>query len=142
MVVSHHSFWCDEREIDWTFPIHIPITLSALAVSSLSIGSLRVNSPFAIGKVFPVANNRDNGNGVIVGCLDIRPCYGNTWQITFLEQTETKVCRIVDGKCTGFTYVAYQPFFRIVCFPRNIIEIEVVFNSSLFIEIESNGLNS
>ena len=98
ILVEKHTFRrTDVTEVHWTVPRLVPVYGSVATFTGNTIGTLYVNTPHRIGKVTLITYNRDDGNGIVVTCLDKTTSDRNTGQITIFEKTEY----IISSPCNS-----------------------------------------
>ena len=72
MVEQHLAIAADIREVDGAIPVHIVVLGGVLTVAGLAVGAvaIAVETNLGVGEVGLVANNRDDGQGVLIVGLD------------------------------------------------------------------------
>ena len=105
LIEEHALRRTDITEINRTVPRLIPVHGVIATVTGNTVLPYDVNTPHRVSKITFVANDRDDGYGILIICLDKATSNGYAGQEAILEQSEHVVRGARNGKPTIFAFL-------------------------------------
>ena len=102
LIEEHALRRTDVTEVHGPVPVHIVVTGLVLSVAGLAVGAVTVavDTDLRIPEIPFIADDADDGDGILVIFLDIAARDGRAGQITVLEEAEHKTGGLVDAELT------------------------------------------
>ena len=145
LIVQHLAIGTDIRDVHRAVPVAGVVSgLTAGIAGYRSVGAVTVavETNLWVGEEFLVANDRDDGQRVAVGGLDIGTGHRHAGQVAVAEEAEGVVRGVADGELAVLALL--RGFYGLTVsgieLPTDVIEIEVVV-LLVAVQVEGDGLH-
>ena len=144
LVVEHLSLGSEKAEVHRPVPGLVVVAGPVLSVAGLAVGAVAVavDACLRVGEIFLVAHDADDGDGVLVGGLDVAAGDGHAGQVAVLVEAEREAGGLGDGELSVEALLAgvVQLAVAGVQLPGDVVEVEVVL-LPVAVEVEGDGLH-